>query len=140
MCCACGRMTGPNTPAGGTSTPQGEVASTRKNRVPVSFTVRKTSESGSLDEVFEPPGPIDMSDSEGCCRTTDGGASDSDARSWERAMRPTIVTPTISSQRQTLFEIEMDLVDKPSTPAEIYDRLFAPALFQQWGPIVADRA
>ena len=28
----------------------------------------------------------------------------------------------------------------PKSPAQIYDALFVPALFQQWGPIVADEA
>jgi uncharacterized protein (TIGR02246 family) len=34
----------------------------------------------------------------------------------------------------------MDLVDRTHTPAEIYDRLFVPALFKQWGPILTDTA
>jgi SAM-dependent methyltransferase len=32
----------------------------------------------------------------------------------------------------------MDAVDRARTPAEIYDELFVPALFQQWGGIIAD--
>jgi ubiquinone/menaquinone biosynthesis C-methylase UbiE len=34
----------------------------------------------------------------------------------------------------------MNVVDRNRTPAEIYDALFVPALFQQWGPIVANAA
>lgn len=34
----------------------------------------------------------------------------------------------------------MDAVDKTRTPAEIYDELFVPALFRQWGAVVADAA
>ncbi len=34
----------------------------------------------------------------------------------------------------------MDAVDRTRTPAEIYDELFVPALFRQWGAIVADAA
>ena len=34
----------------------------------------------------------------------------------------------------------MNAIDGNRTPAEIYDALFVPALFQQWGPIVAEAA
>jgi SAM-dependent methyltransferase len=34
----------------------------------------------------------------------------------------------------------MDTGEAVLTPAEIYDTLFVPALFQQWGPIVASKA
>ena len=34
----------------------------------------------------------------------------------------------------------MNVIDRNRTPAEIYDALFVPALFQQWGPIVAEAA
>ncbi len=34
----------------------------------------------------------------------------------------------------------MNVADRNRTPAEIYDALFVPALFQQWGPIVATAA
>jgi SAM-dependent methyltransferase len=34
----------------------------------------------------------------------------------------------------------MDLVQRARAPAEVYDELFVPALFQQWGPIIADAA
>jgi SAM-dependent methyltransferase len=34
----------------------------------------------------------------------------------------------------------MDLVDQARSPAEVYDEMFVPALFQQWGPIIADAA
>ena len=34
----------------------------------------------------------------------------------------------------------MDAVHAARSPAEVYDELFVPALFQQWGPIVADAA
>lgn len=34
----------------------------------------------------------------------------------------------------------MDTVDRARTPAEVYDQLFVPALFHQWGPIVAEAA
>src|SRR5688572_27929258 len=47
-CCARGRMTGEKTFAGGTSTPQGEDASTRKNSAPVSLTVCRTCDNGSM--------------------------------------------------------------------------------------------
>jgi ubiquinone/menaquinone biosynthesis C-methylase UbiE len=34
----------------------------------------------------------------------------------------------------------MDAVHAARSPAEVYDEMFVPALFQQWGPIVADAA
>jgi ubiquinone/menaquinone biosynthesis C-methylase UbiE len=34
----------------------------------------------------------------------------------------------------------MDVVQRARTPAEVYDEMFVPALFQQWGPIVAEAA
>jgi ubiquinone/menaquinone biosynthesis C-methylase UbiE len=34
----------------------------------------------------------------------------------------------------------MNVVQRARTPAEIYDEMFVPALFQQWGPIIADAA
>jgi len=34
----------------------------------------------------------------------------------------------------------METAQRPRTPAEIYDELFVPALFRQWGPVVADAA
>jgi ubiquinone/menaquinone biosynthesis C-methylase UbiE len=34
----------------------------------------------------------------------------------------------------------MDVAEKARTPAEVYDEMFVPALFQQWGPIVASAA
>jgi SAM-dependent methyltransferase len=34
----------------------------------------------------------------------------------------------------------MNVVDRTRTPAEVYDELFVPALFQQWGSIIADAA
>jgi ubiquinone/menaquinone biosynthesis C-methylase UbiE len=34
----------------------------------------------------------------------------------------------------------MTVVERTRTPAEVYDEMFVPALFQQWGPIVADVA
>ena len=34
----------------------------------------------------------------------------------------------------------MNVVDGTQTPAEVYDALFVPALFRQWGPIVAGQA
>ena len=34
----------------------------------------------------------------------------------------------------------MNVVDKSRTPADVYEELFVPALFQQWGPIVVDAA
>lgn len=34
----------------------------------------------------------------------------------------------------------MDAVQRARAPAEVYDEMFVPALFQQWGPIVADAA
>lgn len=79
-------MIGPNTFACGTSMPQGEVASTKKNIAPVSFTVRRTSDRGSL-----PAGDLEATDSreigrsgeERFGRITDGAACDPDARSWE---------------------------------------------------------
>jgi SAM-dependent methyltransferase len=34
----------------------------------------------------------------------------------------------------------MNVVHRARAPAEVYDEMFVPALFQQWGPIVADAA
>jgi ubiquinone/menaquinone biosynthesis C-methylase UbiE len=34
----------------------------------------------------------------------------------------------------------MDVAQRTRTPAEVYDEMFVPALFQQWGPIVAEAA
>lgn len=34
----------------------------------------------------------------------------------------------------------MNLAQRTRTPAEVYDEMFVPALFQPWGPIVADAA
>jgi SAM-dependent methyltransferase len=34
----------------------------------------------------------------------------------------------------------MNVVDRSRTPADVYEELFVPALFQQWGPIVGDAA
>jgi ubiquinone/menaquinone biosynthesis C-methylase UbiE len=34
----------------------------------------------------------------------------------------------------------MNIIEKTRTPAEVYDALFVPALFRQWGPIVAGTA
>lgn len=34
----------------------------------------------------------------------------------------------------------MNVVDRTRTPAEVYDALFVPALFHQWGPVVIDAA
>lgn len=34
----------------------------------------------------------------------------------------------------------MNIVDSTRTPADVYEELFVPALFQQWGPIVVDVA
>ena len=34
----------------------------------------------------------------------------------------------------------MNVVQRARTPAEVYDEMFVPALFQQWGPIIADAA
>jgi ubiquinone/menaquinone biosynthesis C-methylase UbiE len=34
----------------------------------------------------------------------------------------------------------MDVVHQARSPAEVYDEMFVPALFQQWGPIVVDAA
>ncbi|MBL8907757.1 MAG: class I SAM-dependent methyltransferase [Rhizobiales bacterium] len=34
----------------------------------------------------------------------------------------------------------MNVIVRNRTPAEVYDSLFVPALFQQWGPIVAEAA
>jgi ubiquinone/menaquinone biosynthesis C-methylase UbiE len=34
----------------------------------------------------------------------------------------------------------MNLAHPARSPAEVYDEMFVPALFQQWGPIVADAA
>jgi ubiquinone/menaquinone biosynthesis C-methylase UbiE len=34
----------------------------------------------------------------------------------------------------------MNIIDQTHTPAEVYEKLFVPALFQQWGPIVAESA
>lgn len=34
----------------------------------------------------------------------------------------------------------MNVADRTRTPAEVYDALFVPALFRQWGPIVAETA
>ena len=34
----------------------------------------------------------------------------------------------------------MNVVQRARTPAEVYDEMFVPALFQRWGPIIADVA
>lgn len=34
----------------------------------------------------------------------------------------------------------MNVAQRARTPAEVYDEMFVPALFQQWGPIIADAA
>jgi ubiquinone/menaquinone biosynthesis C-methylase UbiE len=34
----------------------------------------------------------------------------------------------------------MNIINRAHTPAEVYEELFVPALFRQWGPIVADAA
>ncbi len=34
----------------------------------------------------------------------------------------------------------MNVIERTRTPAEVYDELFVPALFRQWGPIVAGAA
>jgi len=39
-----------------------------------------------------------------------------------------------------LGDCEVNVVQRARTPAEVYDEMFVPALFQRWGPIIADAA
>src|SRR5512134_255530 len=99
--------------ASGTFTPQGEDASTRKNSAPLSFTIRSTSDKGSL--AADP--------------TADDTASDADARSWSLPMARGYIGPPWIATRRPIMSAK--------SPAEIYQELFVPALFQQWGGVVA---
>src|SRR5690606_3550212 len=78
-----------NAPACGTFTPQGLDASTRKKSAPVSLTVRKTSESGSLPYVLREAGGADLAEAStnpSARGTVDDTASDKDVRSWACTM------------------------------------------------------
>src|SRR5918994_222535 len=93
-CLARGRMIGANSIAFGTSMPQGEEASTTKNRAPLSFTTRKTSDSGSL-AARSPGAAGSVADEPSSCGCrTDGAASNSDARPWSLRMHE----PTMKSE------------------------------------------
>src|SRR5687767_4098441 len=136
--------------ARGISTPHGDVASTRKNNAPVSFTVRRTSESGSLAAsaaASAEPGAFDRTRRSTRRSATDELARDPDARSWVPAM----AQPTMRDVRHPLrcpslkrslkrWEDPMNVARDPRTPAEIYEEMFVPALFAHWGPVLCEAA
>src|SRR5215813_8176970 len=61
-CCALGRIIEENASGCGTSTPHGNDASVRKNRAPVSFTMRRTSDNGSAPCTWHDAGGSAASD------------------------------------------------------------------------------
>src|SRR5918994_2933545 len=78
-----------NASARGTSTPQGKDASTRKKSAPVSLTVRKTSESGSLPCVLHEADDSDVLDTSAdrsARNIMDDATSDEDVWSWALTM------------------------------------------------------
>src|SRR5262245_28186220 len=140
ICWAPGRTIGANVRPEGTGVAYGDETCHRKKSAPVSRTVRRTSESGSgrVASATVPsggPGTFGRTD---FTAFLDRRTSDPDDGSWSLFIQPRRIPWASNCRRSAMGKPEQ--IGAGRSPAEVYGEFFVPALFRQWGRIVADMA